>query len=280
MSGNIFALGIAISLHVAGFCTSTSTDHNLDSIQTQERNAALVHGIVNRTIHSLDRSDSSEISLEYYFYQPSQIGMPLQPYQRTVNEIMYENTLWNTLSENNDALPKRPINALFFENQLDTVVRVFKESQEEYDFGQVWFLDMLSRVTDHKQYVDLLLEEYNYLGGAHGNSSIVHYQIDRTTGEVLGLKDFFTDLNAVNGVAEKYFRELYDLEGLESWEDSDFWFSGGHFEVSDIFTIDGKTVSFYYNPYAIAPYYYGQILVEIPVAELRPFMTQYCLENL
>lgn len=273
------ALGIAISLQSVGFCNE-SLNQSIDSTVTPEQNAELIHGVASQTIFSLDGLDSSEISLEYYYYATINEGNQLAPYQKTLNEIVYQNTLWNTLSDSDSDIPVRPMNPDFFNSQLDTVATIFQQSQEEYEYGLIWSLDMYTQVTDHKLYVDLLMEEYNYLGGAHGNSSTIYYQIDRASGKVLGLSDFFTDIDAVNQISETYFRELYDLEDVEDWEESDFWFANNKFEVSDIFTLNAKTVTFHFNTYAIAPYYYGPISVEVPISALEEYLTDYCIANL
>jgi len=279
MTIKIVALGIAISLQTIGFCND-SISHSIDSTETQERNAELIHGEANETLYSLDGMDSSEISLEYFYYAPLNEGSQLKPYQETLNEIVCENTLWNTLSDSDSDMPIGPINPAFFENRLDFVTSIFAESQDENYIGQVWSLDMHTQVTDHKMYVGLLMEEYNYLGGAHGNSSTVYYQIDRSSGQVLGLSDFFTDLDAVNKISETYFRELYDLEDIVNWEESDFWFSDKGFEVSENFTFSANTVTFHFNTYDIAPYYYGLISVEVPLSALEGHLTDYCIANL
>ena len=279
MPVKIIALGIAISLQTVGFCND-SINHSTDSTKTQERNAELIHGVATETLHSFDGTDSSEISLEYYYYAPLNEGTQLQPYQKTLNEIVYQNTLWNTLSDSDSDIPLRTMNPDFFDNQLDTVVRIFEESQEEFEYELAWSLDMYTQVTDHKLYVDLLIEEYNYLGGAHGNSSTVYFQIDRSSGQVLGLSDFFTDLDAVNQISETYFKDLFDLEYTVNWEESDFWFSDAGFEVSEIFTFDAQKVTFLFNTYEIAPYYYGPISVEVPIAALEGYLTDYCIANL
>jgi hypothetical protein len=262
-----------------GFCND-SISHSIDSTETQERNAKLIHGVANETLYSMDRMDSAEISLEYFYYAPLNEGSQLTPYQKTLNEIVYQNTLWNTLSDSDSDIPMSPMNPTFFESQLDTVASIYEESQEEYEYGQIWAMDMYTQVTDHKFYVDLLMEEYNYLGGAHGNSSTVYYQIDRASGRVLGLSDFFADLEAVNKISETYFRELYDLQDVENWEESDFWFSEEGFEVSEIFNFTANTVTFLFNTYAIAPYYYGPISVEVPLSALEGHLTDYCISNL
>lgn len=269
----------AISLQSMGFCAEISKP-SVDSTGTPQQTAVLIHGIARETLFAANRSDSSEISLEYYYYAPVNEGNTLLPYQKTLNEIVYQNTLWNTFSSNDSNASVRVVNQAFFENQLDTLVGVYNDIQEEYEYEQIWSMDVYSEVTDHKLYVDLLIEEYNYLGGAHGNSSVVYYQIDRESGEVLGLSDFFTDLEAVHTVAESYFRESYGLEDVVDWEESDFWFSNNKFEVSEIFTLTGDTVTFHYNTYDIAPYYFGPIIIEVPLSALDGILTDYCIANL
>ena len=44
------------------------------------------------------------------------------------------------------------------------------------------------------------------------------------TGEFLELADFFSDMNALNKIAERYFRNLFELPPEESLNDYIFWF--------------------------------------------------------
>lgn len=235
----------------------------------------LIMGEASRVLYTLDGLDSNAISMEYAFFKPLNSKQTLEPYQIKFNEIVYENAMWETLSGFDEELMNASYSASFFQDRLNTVAAIYTSEQEYNEHSNMWDLLTHVEVTDFEHHIALTISNYSYTGGAHGGSNIVHYLIDRTSGELLELEDLFTDLDAVNTIAEVHFREVMELSEEDALDEEDFWFPEDIFSVNENFTIEGNSIVFDFNEYEIAPYCYGRTELAIPLNELTLYMTEY-----
>ncbi|MGN0845358.1 MAG: DUF3298 domain-containing protein [Kiritimatiellia bacterium] len=112
------------------------------------------------------------------------------------------------------------------------------------------------------RYVSYRAEEYEYLGGAHGNTTITVLTIDRKTGRELKLEDFIPKekhealLRALREGAVRKLGGEYPLLN--------------EVEITDNFYLAEDGLHFIYNRYEIAPYAAGAIEVVIPLEGGRP----------
>ncbi|MBE9601465.1 DUF3298 and DUF4163 domain-containing protein [Pedobacter sp. MC2016-24] len=107
----------------------------------------------------------------------------------------------------------------------------------------------------------------DYSGGAHGNYGSSIYNFDVQNQKLLKLNDIVKiDSLPLQGIIEKNFRKQYQIpegEGLSTQLFDD------HLAASKNFIVGSHGLSFLYNPYEVASYAQGQILVYIPYADLR-----------
>lgn len=109
-----------------------------------------------------------------------------------------------------------------------------------------------------------------FMGGAHPNSFIGYYNINKETGDTISLKDMLVPgfETKLNELIDKKFREMKGLGPKDNLMDK-----GGLFENKITFnynaavTKDGG-LEFYYNPYEIAPYAAGPTAITFTAAEL------------
>lgn len=112
------------------------------------------------------------------------------------------------------------------------------------------------------RYVSYRATEYEYLGGAHGSTTITVLTIDRKTGRELKLEDFIP--KEKQGALQRALREGA-IQKL-----------GGKYpllhevEITDNFYLAEDGLHFIYNRYEIAPYAAGAIEVVIPLEGGRP----------
>ena len=120
------------------------------------------------------------------------------------------------------------------------------------------------------QYVSYMVEYYGFRGGVHGINTMTPVVFDRKTGNPVPEEAFFAD-----GYKEPVAKLIQARlpEALEGDEDAlkdifepDLVGPNGIYEV----TKDG--VTWYYQPYDIAPYYLGVISVTVPWKELKPYV--------
>ena len=122
----------------------------------------------------------------------------------------------------------------------------------------------------YQHFVNYLIEKYEYLGGAHGISVEMPLVFDLKTGDVV-THEYFT-----GHVAPDLLKSLLDEHKCDNLKDiidendidpADI-FSVESIEPSEFYTVDKKGITFFYQPYDLAPYVFGVITITIPWEEL------------
>lgn len=118
-----------------------------------------------------------------------------------------------------------------------------------------------------KNYINLCLSGYDFLGGAHGFPYDFTQTIDRRTYHVMEWNDWFTNPNAVRRIVADALLEQNDADDLFDpnpetlpLPDNCPYFSKGN-------------LIFEYQHYEIAPYSSGMPACSIPAKRLMPFLT-------
>lgn len=114
---------------------------------------------------------------------------------------------------------------------------------------------------------------YSYLGGAHPNHGANTYYFDITTGRELKLVDLVQGPNLVklSALATAAFKKERKVKSAVE---------GGLFEEqirlkgTESFYITDKGITLAFSPYEIAPYAVGDIEIAIPLADLKPLITE------
>ena len=122
----------------------------------------------------------------------------------------------------------------------------------------------------YKQYLSYMVELYSDRGGAHGISTMTPVVFDKNSGEVVPEEAFFADgyREPVAALLQAHLPEALegDEEALAAVSDPGLVVPNGLYEV----TKDG--VTWYYQPYVIAPFSVGVISISIPWNELKPYV--------
>lgn len=129
-----------------------------------------------------------------------------------------------------------------------------------------------------------------YLGGAHPDYYYETYNFDTSTGKDILLSDVISDQDRLNEILEQkliadypdveYFGleeslSEYDMSLLDGSESDD-----GDYYYSYAFTLDPDGVSFYFSPYGISAYAYGDQVVKILYDEEPDlFTTDYAVKG-
>lgn len=120
----------------------------------------------------------------------------------------------------------------------------------------------------NRKYISLRFLSYMYTGGAHGNTTIKQWIIDRKSRDVLPFENVFVenceqDLKSLN---DRYLQDLFPNNSIdEILFDKDY-------QVSRDIYLNRKGIVFQYDPYDIAPYSTGPIEILVPYKELSPFL--------
>lgn len=117
------------------------------------------------------------------------------------------------------------------------------------------------------------IEQYVYMGGAHGVSSRFFYNYDLQTGALLTEADLFR--SGYQTFLTPLLRDslLAQNEALESLDDlAESGYQVEKIVPNDNFYITPEGMTWLFNPYDIAPYAYGATEIFIPSATLRELL--------
>lgn len=124
----------------------------------------------------------------------------------------------------------------------------------------------------YKDYVNYFVEQYQYLGGAHGMNGTFPFVFRLSDGQMV---DWAV---VVPGVSEEKMcalllkhrmDDIKDMVDVEEGIDETNIFFSETIEPSPWFSVDNEGLTFYYQPYDLAPYAFGVITVPVPWAELK-----------
>lgn len=129
----------------------------------------------------------------------------------------------------------------------------------------------VSVIYNESNLLSLKFMVYEFLGGAHGNSSVAYSTYDLSSSEMILLSDIFVaDFeNTLNMIAEKEFRHIRNIDKDKSFEKSGFWFNDNVFSVNDNFAVTKNGILFYFNNYEITSYANGPTKIVLPFNSLK-----------
>lgn len=123
-----------------------------------------------------------------------------------------------------------------------------------------WFLEIrVDVIYQDRRVISLETEEQAYTGGAHPNSATRYLSLQPSDGRQLALDDLLIGGRspALNGIAERRFRELHGVAPERPLADAGFWFEGGEFALNDNFAVNEVGLLFHFDPYEVAAYAVG-----------------------
>ncbi|WP_224484164.1 DUF3298 and DUF4163 domain-containing protein [Robertkochia aurantiaca] len=113
----------------------------------------------------------------------------------------------------------------------------------------------------------ICMNTYFYTGGAHGISNTYYLFFDKATGDRMKAEQLFKDHKEFEKLAEQKFRAHYKIAPDAPLNKSGFMFNNDRFHLPETIGINGNGLKLIYNPYEVAPYSEGQIVIDIPFAE-------------
>lgn len=125
--------------------------------------------------------------------------------------------------------------------------------------------------------ISLYYNESSYTGGAHDNYNTFFYNFDATTGNLLNRQDIVKDTLALNKLAEIKFKAEETRVAKENGMDfrmEDYFFPGGKFALPQNIAITKEGLRLLYNPYEVASYVRGAIVLDIQWKELKGIVVE------
>lgn len=123
-------------------------------------------------------------------------------------------------------------------------------------------------------FLSLRLETYVFTGGAHGHGATRYLNFDKKSGAELSGIDLLNDPEAFSEFAETEFRKVYDIPEGASINSTGFMFEENQFTLPENIGLSANGIVLHYNPYEIASYADGAIILEIPMEKGLTFLRQ------
>ena len=126
----------------------------------------------------------------------------------------------------------------------------------------------------HK-FISFFYKEYNYSGGAHGNTIGTFFTVDKESKKKISLNGLFnrTALEDLLPILEKWYLIEKGLKPGSNLKEAGLFEKNITKNPSSCYITD-KGIGFLYNPYTIAPYSTGMIHIFVPATDLTPLINK------
>lgn len=161
-------------------------------------------------------------------------------------------------------------------NSLESLAQGFIDDYEasakefpEYDIP--WEASIDGRIIHNSP--ELISMEFRmglFTGGAHGYTGVSFLNFNPKTGKLLKPKELFDP--GFSRFAEKIFRQKNGIPENEPINSTGFLFENEKFQLPKNIGFSQEKVLLRYNPYEVASYSDGSILLEIPLEEAKSYL--------
>ena len=129
-------------------------------------------------------------------------------------------------------------------------------------------------VNQNKKWITLQVNLDGFTGGAHPNSEIYYWMVDKSNGRKFTLLNFFdsTGILKLTALGEPLFCAEKKISPNESLEAAGYWFPNNHFALNNNFYMNDEGLTFYYNAYEVGPYANGPTKITIPASSVIKFL--------
>lgn len=124
----------------------------------------------------------------------------------------------------------------------------------------------------NKKMLSIASKSYSFLGGAHGFGSTDYLNFDLSNGQLIANDSLFTDIEQFMKIAESEFRTQQNITQENLLNESGFWFEDDKFHLPQSVGFEGNDLILNYNPYEIASYAAGAIIIRIPIEKVQNFL--------
>lgn len=125
------------------------------------------------------------------------------------------------------------------------------------------------RVTfNSKDFISVVLDYYEFTGGAHGNYYSIGYNIRTSDGKVLGLSDILKP-NSLQALSEFCAEEIMNMFDANSLNEAGLFEDELNISEDQDFYIIPNALVIQFDPYEVAPYAMGSIDVELEFGKIK-----------
>lgn len=124
-----------------------------------------------------------------------------------------------------------------------------------------------------KKFLSIVLNYYEFTGGAHGNYYSVGYNIRTSDGEVLNLPDILKP-NSLQALSEFCSEEILNMFDANSLNEAGLFEDELNISDEQDFYITPDALVLQFDPYEIAPYAMGSIDVELKFNKIKNILKE------
>jgi Protein of unknown function (DUF3298)/Deacetylase PdaC len=164
--------------------------------------------------------------------------------------------------------------ATTIENAMEGFIKLYRTHSAEFPgLSAAYFAEIaVLKTFNSKDLLSLRCQNYLYAGGAHGYGSVIYKNFDPKSGALLYYEDVFDNVSQFEAFAEKTFRQQNNISQSDGINATGFWFEDETFYLPETFGISKDFITLHYNPYEIASYAAGPIVIEIPIGEVKDLL--------
>ena len=157
-----------------------------------------------------------------------------------------------------------------FIDEFRTANAEFPDSpaSQEYEFNSN---STVSEETENL--LSLKMETYSYWGGAHGYASTSYLNFDKKNSTELTIEKLIKEKGKFKDMAEERFREQQGIPPKGNINETGYFFENDTFSLPQNIGFEDDELVLIYNPYEVAAYAEGQIILKIPKAVAAPFLS-------
>jgi hypothetical protein len=245
-------------------------------------NVNLKNSFDNGALHFTQQyfSDSLKVSDKADATPSSSVAMTLMfPDANVAAEtrtFLEQNILRNVLSDSilKFTNAKTPTQAFEYfrtdmRNQFDSLKAQIDPKDTTMYFSAIYYYDSnVNVVYNQNQHLTIGYDFSTYNGGAHGMYGSTYENYDLKSNKILTLKDIFKDgfEKMLDAELAKSVRKSFGLKPKQKLSPTLFEDTIAH---NDNFILTEKSITFCYNPYEIASYAQGMVMLSIPLENLK-----------
>jgi len=157
---------------------------------------------------------------------------------------------------------------------IDAFTGGFRNLQEEFPEELTgWEASVAgTRSYEDPYLLTIKLETYVFTGGAHGYGATRYLNFAKKSGAELSGGELLKDPRAFSEFAERVFREKYDIPAGAPINSTGFMFEDNEFTLPENIGLSADAIVLHYNPYEVASYADGSLILEIPLEQGLAFL--------
>ena len=157
---------------------------------------------------------------------------------------------------------------------LDNIILSYREFKQDFPTSASEYeIITESRISyESSQIISIAIESYSYWGGAHGYGSIRYLNFDRDEQIYLNTDRLIKNKTAFLKEAENRFRSQQNIPADADINSSGYFFENNTFSLPQNIGFKEGNVVLVFNPYEVASYAEGQIMLNIPLASIKDYL--------